>query len=133
MRLDKWLWVARFFKTRALAAEAVDKGRFQINGQAAKRSRDVRVGDTLRFETGHGAPAQTLTVRGLAAMRGAASLAHTLYQETPDSVAAREAHGVQRRLAAEPAHSIEQGRPTKKNRRDLARWDRWSASLDNGP
>lgn len=129
MRLDKWLWAARFYKTRSLAAEEVGRQRVEVNGQPAKAARELRVGDTLRLR--QGAVARTVVVRGLSDMRGPAPVAQALYEETAESVAAREAAALQRRLAPEPALAIEQGRPTKRDRRQLADWDRWSAALDD--
>lgn len=132
MRLDKWLWAARFYKTRALAVDEIDKGRVQVNGQAAKPARDVRPGDLVAIRQG---PVQrTVQVLGTSAVRGPAPVAQALYAETPESLAARSAAAEQRRLAAEPALAIVQGRPTKRDRRTLddARhgWQRWSASID---
>ncbi len=130
VRLDKWLWAARFFKTRALSAEAIDKGRVSVNGQAAKASREPRVGDTIEFRQGN--EARVVTVKGLSAVRGPAPVAQQLYDETPASVARRLAAAEQRRLAPEPALSQPMGRPTKRDRRTLKDWgDRWSASLDD--
>jgi len=131
MRLDKWLWAARFFKTRALAVEAIDKGRVQVNGQAAKRSRTLRVGDMVALRQGErGEIASEVQVLGLSEHRGPAPVARQLYAETPASVAAREAAARARMYQAEPAHAIEQGRPTKRDRRELVAWQRWSASSD---
>jgi len=128
VRLDKWLWAARFFKTRALSAEAIDKGRVSVNSQAAKASREPRVGDTIEFRQGN--DLRTVVVKGLSAVRGPAPVAQQLYEETPESVARRTANAEQRRLAPEPALSQTQGRPTKRDRRTLKDWgDRWSASL----
>jgi ribosome-associated heat shock protein Hsp15 len=128
VRLDKWLWAARFFKTRSLAAEEIGKGRVSVNGLAAKPARDVRVGDTLVLH--HGAFSRTVVVAGVSAVRGPAPVAQGLYRETAESLAAREAALAARRLAPEPAASLEQGRPTKRDRRQLADWNRWSASAD---
>jgi ribosome-associated heat shock protein Hsp15 len=129
MRLDKWLWAARMYKTRSLAADELDKGRIHINGQSAKPSRDVRVGDRLEIRrSGH---VQTLDVRGLSAMRGPAPVAQLLYAETPESLAAAQALQQARREGTEPALSQPQGRPTKRDRRQLGDWQRWSASLDD--
>jgi ribosome-associated heat shock protein Hsp15 len=131
MRLDKWLWAARFYKTRALAVEAIDKGRVQVNGQAAKRSRTLRVSDRVALRQGErGEIASEVQVLGLSEHRGPAPAARQLYAETPASVAAREAAAQARAYQAEPAHAIEQGRPTKRDRRDLVAWQRWSASSD---
>jgi len=130
VRLDKWLWAARFFKTRALSAEAIDKGRVSLNGQVAKASREPRVGDTLQFRQGN--DLRTVVVRSLSAVRGPAPVAQQLYEETAESVARRAAAAETRRLAPEPALAQTQGRPTKRDRRTLSDWgDRWSASLDD--
>lgn len=126
LRLDKWLWAARFFKTRALAAEEIGHGRVQINGQVAKASRDMKIGDLVRLRQGDFS--REVWVRGLSHARGPAPQAQALYEETPESQASRERAIEQRRLAPEPAQSITQGRPTKQDRRRLADWDRWSAS-----
>lgn len=129
VRLDKWLWAARFYKTRALAAEQVDRGRVSLNGQAAKPSREVRLGDRILLRQGE--VERTVDVLGLSSVRGPAPVAQALYAETPDSLARREAAAQARRLGAEPASSLEHGRPTKRDRRKLGDWQRWSASLDD--
>ncbi|WP_374592927.1 RNA-binding S4 domain-containing protein [Aquabacterium sp.] len=129
LRLDKWLWAARFFKTRSLAGDEIDKGRISVNGQAAKASREVRPGDLIDIRH-TGGLVRSVQVLGLSTLRGPAPQAQALYQETPESLARREQHAQQRRLAAEPSLSIEQGRPTKRDRRQLADWQRWSASSD---
>ena len=130
VRLDKWLWAARFFKTRALSAEAIDKGRVRINGQVAKASREPRVGDVMELQREQ--ELRTLVVRALSAVRGPASVAALLYEETAESIARRQAAAEQRRMAPEPALTQTMGRPTKRDRRDLKAWgDRWSASLDD--
>jgi ribosome-associated heat shock protein Hsp15 len=132
LRLDKWLWAARFYKTRGLAVEAIDKGRVQVNGQPAKRSRELRVGDQVALRQGErGEIAREVQVLGLSAVRGPAPVAQQLYAETPASIAAREVAAKAWAYRAEPAHAIEQGRPTKRNRRELAAWQRWSASADD--
>jgi ribosome-associated heat shock protein Hsp15 len=131
MRLDKWLWAARFYKTRALAVEAIDKGRVQVNGQAAKRSRTLRVGDRVALRQGErGEIASEVQVLGLSEQRGPAPVAQQLYAETPASMEARKAAAQARAYQTEPAHAIEQGRPTKRDRRELVAWQRWSASSD---
>lgn len=137
LRIDKWLWAARFFKTRSLAADDLHKGRVQVNGQEAKASREVKPGDMVTLRSGP--LVRTVRVLGLSAMRGPAPVAQALYEETPDSLAARALAAEQRRLAPEPAHALTQGRPTKRDRRQLQGldpahgvppWDdRWSASL----
>jgi ribosome-associated heat shock protein Hsp15 len=128
VRLDKWLWAARFFKTRSLASEEIGRGRVTVNGAPVKPSRELRLGDTLTL--GHGVAPRTVVVTALSQMRGPAPTARLLYEETAESVARREAALLARRLTPEPAASIENGRPTKRNRRELAEWDRWSASAD---
>lgn len=132
LRLDKWLWAARFYKTRSLAAEDIDKGRVQVNEQVAKASRELKAGDVvcLRQGSGQNAVVRTVVVQALSTVRGPAPQAQRLYEETPDSVLARAQAAERRRTAAEPAEAIEHGRPTKRDRRQLADWDRWSASLD---
>ncbi len=131
LRIDKWLWAARFFKTRSLAADEIGKGRVRVNGEPAKASREVKAGDLLEIRQRSGT--RTVAVLGLSAMRGPANVAQLLYQETAESLATRAKAVEQRRYAPEPAHSIEGGRPSKQNRRDLEKaWnDRWSASLDD--
>jgi len=131
IRIDKWLWAARFFKTRSLAVDEIGKGRVQVNAQDAKPSREVRPGDSVTLRQG---PVQrTVTVRGISGARGPAPVAQLLYEETPESIVAREKAAEQRRLAPEPALGITQGRPTKRDRRDIGNaWgDRWSASIDD--
>ncbi len=129
VRLDKWLWAARLYKTRSLAADEVAKGRVTVNGQAAKAARELRPGD--RIELRQGAVQRVLLVLGLSAIRGPAPVAQALYEETAESRAAREAAAAQRRQGIEPADTLLQGRPTKRDRRQLADWNRWSASADD--
>ncbi|MCZ8111243.1 MAG: RNA-binding S4 domain-containing protein [Betaproteobacteria bacterium] len=131
LRLDKWLWAARFCKTRALATDEIDKGRVRLNEQVVKPARELKVGD--RVELRQGVVLRTVVVRGLSAVRGPAPVAQALYEETPASIAAREAAAERRRLAPEPAAAIDQGRPTKRDRRQLADWNRWSARVDDEP
>jgi ribosome-associated heat shock protein Hsp15 len=134
IRIDKWLWAARFYKTRSLATDEIGKGRVAINDQTVKASREVKVGDTVRARQGD--IVRTVTVLGISDQRGPAPTAQALFEETNTSLQLREKISVQRRLSREPALSIEQGRPTKRNRRDLEKakqvgWnDRWSASVD---
>lgn len=136
MRLDKWLWAARFYKTRSLAVEQISKNRVTVNAAAAKASREVRVGDTIALRQGD--VPKTVRVLGLSAMRGPAPVAQQLYEETADSVKERERLHEQRRIAPEPATAIamqHDGRPTKRDRREIDRtrnqWDdRWSANWD---
>ncbi len=127
-RLDKWLWAARFYKTRGLANDEIGRGRVSINGQAAKASRTVRVGDLISMQQGQ--LQRIVKVCGLSHVRGPASVAQLMYEETAESIAARERAAMQRRLAPEPSSTLEQGRPTKRDRRQLADWQRWSASVD---
>ena len=118
VRLDKWLWAARFFKTRALAAEAVAGGKVEVNGDRPKRARPLQVEDELRIRLG---PYEHIvTVRALSDRRGPATQAAGLYQETEASRSAREA----RALQLKSLHSLfgpEKGRPTKKDRREIER------------
>jgi ribosome-associated heat shock protein Hsp15 len=132
VRVDKWLWAARFFKTRSLAAEAIAKHRIEVHGQGVKASRDLRIGDEVTLRE-PGAPPRVVTVLGLSGVRGPAPVAQLLYRDTPDSVIAREAARVARQQGVEPATAIEQGRPTKRDRRVLSDWQRWSASVDDEP
>jgi len=118
VRLDKWLWAARFFKTRALAAEAVEGGKVEVNGDRPKRARSLQVGDELRIRLGP--HEHIVTVRALSDRRGPATQAAGLYQETEASRSAREA----RALQLKSLHSLfgpEKGRPTKKDRREIER------------
>jgi ribosome-associated heat shock protein Hsp15 len=118
VRIDKWLWAARFYKTRSQATEAVDGGKVEVNGARAKPAKEVRAGDELRIRLG---PYEHLVViRGLSDRRGPASVARTLYEETPESVAAREKLREEHRLAPAMFVYEEKGRPTKKDRRALA-------------
>ena len=128
VRLDKWLWAARFYKTRTLSAEEIAKGRVQVNGQVAKASREVRIGDRIALR--QGVIARTVVVKGASEQRGSASVAALLFEETAESIAQREQQTLERRMNAEPALAIEQGRPTKRDRRQLADWNRWSASVE---
>ena len=119
VRLDKWLWAARFYKTRSLAAEAIDAGRVEVNGERAKRSRAIGAGDTLRirkppFE-------QVVEVLGESEQRGPAIVAQTLYAETEESRKAREALASQMRSLGPPVFR-ETGKPDKKQRREIDRW-----------
>ncbi len=128
LRLDKWLWAARFYKTRSLAAEDIDKGRIQVNGQVAKASRELRDGDTVDIR--QDSLTRSVVVLALSTVRGPAPQAQRLYRETEDSQRRRAEWQERRKNAPEPAETIEQGRPTKRDRRKLADWDRWSASSE---
>jgi ribosome-associated heat shock protein Hsp15 len=118
VRLDKWLWAARFYKTRALASEAIAGGKVQVNGDRAKRARPVQPGDELRIR--QGPYEHHVVVRALSARRGPASVAAELYEETPASRAAREAMALQLK-SLHAAFVPDKGRPTKKDRRELGR------------
>lgn len=134
LRIDKWLWAARFYKTRSLAVEEIDKGRVRINDLEVKPSREVKVGDTLALR--QGTLIRTVVVRGISSQRGPAPVAQQLYEETAESLANKIQAVEQRHLTLDPAGSLEHGRPTKRDRRTLDKarskdWDnRWSASAD---
>jgi ribosome-associated heat shock protein Hsp15 len=117
LRIDKWLWAARFYKTRSLAGEEIDKGRVRINDVAAKPAKEVRVGDVVAMRCG--ATVRTVTVLGISGQRGGAPAAALLFAETAESIAARERAAEQRRLNPEPSAMLEHGRPTKRDRREL--------------
>lgn len=129
-RIDKWLWAARFFKTRSLATDEVQLGRVQWEGRDVKPAKDVKVGDTLTIWQGK--VKKTINILVISEQRGSATLAQQMYAETEDSLQQRLAAAEQQRLSPEPAHTIAGGRPTKRDRRALqGGWnDRWSASLD---
>ena len=128
MRIDKWLWCARFYKTRAIAVQAIEKGHVQLKQLAAKASKEIKAGDMLTLQQGQ--DKRTVLVLGIASHRGPAPIAQSLYAETPESITERTLQAEQRRLAPEPAHSVKDGRPTKRDRRhlqELRAWDqRWS-------
>lgn len=120
VRIDKWLWAARFFKTRSAATDAVDGGKVEINGETAKPAKLVKVGDEVQVRL---APFDhVLVVRGLAERRGSPAAAQALYEELPASVAARERLREQLRMAPAAFIYEEKGRPTKKDRRELQRF-----------
>ncbi|MGA0096233.1 MAG: RNA-binding S4 domain-containing protein [Burkholderiaceae bacterium] len=131
MRLDKWLWAARFYKTRMLASEAIGQHRVWVDNAPCKPSRELKVGNTVRITRGH--DTMTVHVLGLSAQRGPAPVAQQLYAETEASQAQRAAARENCRFSPEPAHAISGGRPTKRDRRAMEQtWgDRWSASLDD--
>jgi ribosome-associated heat shock protein Hsp15 len=118
MRIDKWLWAARFFKTRALATKACDLGRVLSNGQAAKPAREVRCGDRLQVRTEGGE--FRLEVLGLSEVRGPAATAQTLYRETEESKELRMKEA-QERKAMFQGLGLANSRPSKRNRRALDR------------
>ena len=118
-RIDKWLWAARFFKHRSAATEAVDGGKVKLNGVAVKPARDVKVGDRLDITTGE--DTRTVIVHAIADTRGSATVAQTLYAETPESIEARERARDLRKFAAAPGADLH-GRPTKRDRRRMDRF-----------
>ena len=134
LRIDKWLWAARFYKTRSLAVEEIDKGRVRVNDLEAKPSREVKPGDTVMLR--QGTVIRTVVVQGVSSQRGPAPVAQQLYEETEESLALKAQAAEQRHLTSDPASSLEHGRPTKRDRRSLDKaqgngWDsRWSASAD---
>ena len=120
VRIDKWLWAARFFKTRSLAADAVGGGKVSLNGDGVKPAKMVQIGDEVRVRLG---PYEhVVTVRGLSERRGPASVAQALYEETAASVAAREKLSEQLRMAPAAFVYEEKGRPTKRDRREIERF-----------
>lgn len=118
VRLDKWLWVARFFKTRSLASSEIEAGHVELNGERAKPAKQVKVGDELRIRLHQ--YTHVVHVRGLSERRGPAAEAKLLYEETEDSRRERARLAEQRRLAPSPTRE-EGGRPTKRDRRDISR------------
>ena len=118
LRIDKWLWATRFFKTRSLAATAVEKGQVRIGGATVKPARDVRIGDLVEIEIER--MVWQVEVLGLCDVRGPASVAQTLYAETADSKAKRQQELERRKTYREPAEAL-QGRPTKRDRRIIDR------------
>lgn len=118
IRIDKWLWAARFFKTRTLATAAVDNGKVRLNGERVKPSRNVKLGDTLDID--NGATEWQVVIAGLSDVRSAAPVAQTLYRETEASVMKREKEAEQKKYFREPGAGIK-GRPTKRDRRELTR------------
>lgn len=117
MRIDKWLCAARFYKTRTLAADAVKGGRVELGGARVKAAKEVVVGDELKITIGQ--TRRTVVVRAVSDRRGPAKVAQTLYEETPESVTAREAAAEQRRLMSPPPGADLGMRPTKRDRRRL--------------
>jgi ribosome-associated heat shock protein Hsp15 len=118
VRIDKWLWAARFFKTRSMAAEAVDRGRVRIGGEPIKPARAVKTGDKIFID--NGSTRWEVVVLGLSDKRGPAPVAQALYRETEDSVVKRANDSEARRLFPEPGSTIK-GRPTKRDRRAITR------------
>lgn len=119
IRIDKWLWAARFFKTRSLSQEAVELGRVRLAGQRLKPSRDVKPGDRLTVERGE--ERFEIFVEKISAVRGPAPVAQTLYRETDESREKRERASEMRKIAMEPASTIAKGRPTKRDARLIRR------------
>ncbi len=121
VRLDQWLWAARFYKTRSMASEAISGGKIHLNGHRAKRAKQVRVGDEVRVRKGPFE--QLVVVRGLAHKRGPAKIAQTLYEETAESLYKREELALH--LKSQPETSFRtKGRPTKRERREIDRLKR---------
>ena len=118
-RIDKWLWAARFFKTRSLATEAVNGGKVRLNGATLKPAREVKVDD--RLDISNGEVRWEVLVRALSEKRGSAPEARLLYEETAASIAAREAEQLRRKFTQEPAAAMH-GRPTKRDRRQMDRF-----------
>jgi ribosome-associated heat shock protein Hsp15 len=118
VRLDKWLWAARFFKTRSLAQDAVERGRVRIDGEPVKPARTVKINDKMLID--NGSDRWEIIVAAISGARGGAPVARTLYFETDESVAKRENDKVARRLYPEPSLEIK-GRPTKRDRRAMER------------
>ena len=117
VRIDKWLWAARFFKTRSMAADAVTGGKVELNGDRVKPAKSVKVGDELKIRLGF--YEHVIAVRGLSERRGPAVVAQALYEETPESAAARAK--LAERMRYEMPKGTESGRPSKKDRRDIRR------------
>ena len=118
VRLDKWLWAARFFKTRSMATDAVDSGRIKLNGDKVKPARGVKPGD--RVDVDNGSTEWEVVVKELSDVRRAASFAQALYEETPESVEKRARDAEDRRYFREPGADMK-GRPTKRDRRLISR------------
>ncbi len=118
VRIDKWLWAARFFKTRALASRACELGRIESNGQVAKAAREVHAGDSLRVKNDSGE--FQIKVLLLSEIRGPAAVAQTLYEETEESRAAR-LKLIEERKAMPHFEALREGRPSKRDRRELNR------------
>ena len=118
VRVDKWLWAARFFKTRGLATEAINGGKVHLNGQRIKPSRKIKVNDTLSISIGQ--VEKEVIVLGLSERRGPASIAQTLYEETAESLKKREEK--KKLLASQPQTDRLWGRPNKKDRREIRKF-----------
>ncbi len=131
IRIDKWLWAARFYKTRSLATDDIHQGRIRVNGNEVKPAREVKPGDTVAMR--QGSLTRSVVVRAVSARRGPAPEAQQLYAETEESLRLRAQAQELRRMGTEPALSLPHGRPTKQDRRaiDNAWGSRWSASVDS--
>ena len=119
MRLDKWLWAARFFKTRTLATDAITGGKVQLNDARVKASREVKIAD--RLDISNDESRWKVTVKGLSDKRGPAPEARLLYEESAESISARESQRENRKLVIDPAADLH-GRPTKRDRRQIRRF-----------
>jgi ribosome-associated heat shock protein Hsp15 len=119
VRLDKFLWAARFYKTRSISTEAIDGGKVRVNGDRVKPAKEVKVGDRIELRAGDSE--YSILVKALADKRGSAEIARALYDETPESQLARVATAEKRRRFSDPAEDIF-ARPTKKDRRSLDRF-----------
>ena len=119
MRLDKWLWAGRFFKTRTLATEAINGGKVQVNGARVKAAREIKIGE--RLEIANSEVRWEVTVLALSDKRGPAPEARLLYEESPECIKAREDQRANRKLQVDPAADLH-GRPTKRDRRQLNRY-----------
>ncbi|MDO4450084.1 MAG: S4 domain-containing protein [Moraxella sp.] len=125
VRADKWLWAARFFRTRTLAKEAIEGGKVHMQGQKIKTSKELQVGDVLTIRQGHASVAEqkTIAITALSDTRGNATIAQTLYQETEESIATREFFAEQRKLQNLARPST---KPDKKQRRDIKKFkEQW--------
>ncbi len=119
MRLDKWLWAARFFKTRTLATDAIHGGKVQVDSNRVKAAREIKIGE--RLDIANSEVRWEVIVKALSDKRGPAPEARQLYEEVAESISAREAQKDKRKFQADPAADLH-GRPTKRDRRDLNRY-----------
>ncbi len=124
VRLDKWLWAARFYKTRSLATDAVKGGKIHVNGQRCKPSKSAEIGQIIRISKS----SQLIEVKVLALSdrRGSFTIAQTLYEETPESIEKREKEALMRKLANQQISHTDKGRPTKRNRRQIIRFTQYT-------
>jgi ribosome-associated heat shock protein Hsp15 len=137
LRADKWLWAARFYKSRSLACEDIELGRVRVNGVSIKPARELKAGDSVSLRSG--SDIKTVTVLTLSDKRGGAPVAALMFEETAESIALRMQTAEQRRLAPEPSLALQDGRPNKHQRAQTERaarggqgWgDRWSASVSD--